>query len=159
MKSLKILNKNEKREIENKLRKQFGIDEVKGIIVRRGEERLFLFSGSFNERQIKKLEDLVTIERIGVYFASMFGGEIRLSIEGSQILKEQVKQNILELNKEQAEEWMMGRELLIKTGKREFLIMKYKDDFLGTGKASEEKIGNCIPKSRRLKNKENQRER
>lgn len=155
MNRLKILNKNEKREIENKLRKQFGIDEVKGIIVRRGEERLFLFSGSFNERQIKKLEDLVTIERIGVYFASMFGGEIRLSIEGSQILKEQVKQNIFELNKEQAEEWMMGRELLIKTGKREFLIMKYKDDFLGTGKASEEKIGNFIPKSRRLKNKEN----
>lgn len=155
MNHLKILNKNEKREIENKLKKQFGIDEVKGIIVKRGEERLFLFSGNFNERQIKKLENLVIIERIGVYFASTFGGEIRLSIEGSQILKEQVKQNIFELNKEQAEEWMMGRELLIKTGKRGFLIMKYKDDFLGTGKASEEKIGNFIPKSRRLKNREN----
>ena len=49
---------------------------------------------------------------------------------------------------------MMGRELLIKTGKRGFLIMKYNDDFLGTGKASEEKIGNFIPKSRRLKNRE-----
>ena len=153
MNRLKILNKNGKREIENKLKKQFGIEEVKGIIVKRGEERLFLFSGDFNERQIKNLEDIVIIERIGVYFASLFGGEIRLSIEGSQILKEQIKQNIFELNKDQAEEWMMGRELLIKTGKRGFLIMKYKDDFLGTGKASEEKIGNFIPKSRRLKEK------
>ena len=155
MNRLKILNKNEKREIENKLRKQFGIEEVKGIIVRRGEERLFLFSGDFNEKQIKKLEDIVIIERIGVYFASLFGGEIRLSIEGSQILKEQIKQNIFELNKEQAEEWMKGRELPIKTGKKGFLIMKYKDDFLGAGKASAEKIGNFIPKSRRLKNRGN----
>ena len=65
------------------------------------------------------------------------------------------KKNIFELNKEQAEEWMKGRELGIKTGKRGFLVMKYKDDFLGTGKASEEKIGNFIPKSRRLKNREN----
>ena len=154
MNRLKILNENQKREIENKLKRQFGIDKVEGIIVKRGEERLFLFSGNFNERQIKKLEDILIIERLGVYFANLFGGEIRLSIEGSQILKDQIKQNIFELNEEQAEEWMKGRELLIKTGKRGFLIMKYKDDFLGTGKASEEKIGNFIPKSRRLKNKE-----
>jgi len=32
--------------------------------------------------------------------------------------------------------------------------MKYKNDFLGTGKASENKIGNFIPKNRRLKHKE-----
>ena len=155
MNRLKILNKNEKREIENKLKKQFGIQNIPGIIVKRSEERLFLFSGNFNKRQIKKLEDLVIIERIGVYFANIFGGEIRLSIEGSQILKDQIKKNIFELDKEQAEEWMMGRELLIKTGKRGFLIMKYNDDFLGTGKASQEKIGNFVPKSRRLKNREN----
>ena len=154
MNPLKILNKNQKREIENKLKKQFGIKNIPGIIVRRGEDRLFLFSGDFNEKQIKQLERTAIIERIGVYFANIFGGEIRLSIEGSQILKDQIKQNIFELNKNQAEEWMMGRELLIKTGKRGFLIMKYNDDFLGAGKASLEKIGNFIPKSRRLKNRE-----
>jgi len=31
--------------------------------------------------------------------------------------------------------------------------MKYENDMLGTGKASEEKITNFIPKSRRLKDK------
>ena len=35
--------------------------------------------------------------------------------------------------------------------KHGFLAMKQKDDFLGTGKASAEKIGNFIPKNRRLK--------
>lgn len=154
MNPLKILNKNQKKEIENLLKKQFGIDKIPGIIVRRGEERLFLFSGDFDEKQIRRLERNVIIERIGVYFATVIGNEIRLSIEGSQALKSQIKKNIFSLNSDQAEEWMKGRELLVKTGKRGFLIMKYKDDFLGTGKASEEKIGNFIPKSRRLKNRE-----
>jgi len=33
--------------------------------------------------------------------------------------------------------------------------MKFKDDFLGTGKISESKISNFVPKGRRLKYKEN----
>ena len=154
MSQLKILNKNEKQEIEKKLNNQFGIENIPGIILRWGKEKLFLFSGSFNKHEIKNIEERVPIERIGVYFAKIVNNdEIRLSIEGTQILKEQIKKNIFELNEKLSEEWMMGRELLIKTGKKGFLIMKYKDNFLGCGKASENKIGNFIPKNRRLKQK------
>ena len=154
MSYLKILNKQENREIELKLREQFGIDSIPGIIIRRGEERLFLFSGNMSEREIRKLEAIIPIERIGFYLAKIIRNEIRLSIEGSQILKEQINKNVLELNQSQAEEWMKGHELPIKTGKHGFLIMKYGSDFLGTGKASEEKIGNFIPKNRRLREKQ-----
>jgi NOL1/NOP2/fmu family ribosome biogenesis protein len=151
---LKILNKNEKQELLNKLRKQFGIEEIPGIILKRGEERLFLFQGSFNIGQIKELERAVPIERVGIYFGKIQRNEIRLSIEGVHLLKNQIKKNIFELNKEQAEQWMMGQELNIETGKKDFLILKYKEDFLGCGKASAEKISNYIPKNRRLKSKE-----
>lgn len=151
---LKILNKKEKQEIEKKLNHQFGIQKIPGVILSRGRERLFLFSGNFNEKQIKNLEKIVPVERIGVYFAKIVDWQIRLSIEGTQILKNQITRDIFELNKEQAEEWMMGRELNLKSGKKGFLVMKYKDDFLGCGKASEHKIGNFIPKTRRLKNRE-----
>ena len=150
---IKILNQYEKAGIERKLQEQFGITHVPGMIVQRGEERLFLFGGDFTEEEIKKLEACAFIERMGVYFAKIIGNDIRLSIEGSQILKDQIMKNIFDLNPSQAEEWMMGRELPIKTGKHSFLIMKYGSDFLGTGKASDEKIGNFIPKNRRLKNK------
>lgn len=152
---IKILNKNEKAEIERKLNNQFGIKNIPGILLRKGREKLFLFSGSFNEGEIKELERAIVVERVGVYLAKIVDHEIRLSIEATQILQEQIKKNIFELDEKQTEEWMMGRELQIKTGKRGFLIMKYKDDFLGCGKASENKIGNFIPKMRRLKNKEN----
>jgi NOL1/NOP2/fmu family ribosome biogenesis protein len=152
---LKILNQKEKKEIEEKLSEQFGIKNVPGIIAMRGKERIFFFSGSLNEKEIKALEEIVVIERLGVYFARLVEDSVKLSIEGTQILKDQIKKNIFELSESQAEEWMKGQDLQVKTGKRGFLAIKYKDDFLGCGKASQEKIGNFIPKSRRLKNRGN----
>ena len=156
---LKILSIKEKKKIEEKLKAKYGISEIPGILLMKGQERVFLYSGSLSPKEIKQLEENVIIERVGVYFAKMVidGGEekIRLSIEGSHILKDQISKNIFELTKEQSEDWMMGRQLDIVSGKFGFLIMKYKDDFFGTGKASKEKIGNFIPKSRRLKNRGN----
>ncbi|MEK6840489.1 MAG: hypothetical protein AABX79_00875 [Nanoarchaeota archaeon] len=156
MNYLKILNNKEKAKIEEKLGEQFGIEKIPGIILQRGEERLFLFSGNLSEKEMNILEKLAPIERVGAYFAKIVPGEngIRLSIEGSQILSSQIKKNIFELDEKQAEEWMKGHELPIKTGSHGFLIMKYGLDFLGTGKASEQKIGNFIPKNRRLREKQ-----
>lgn len=151
---LKILNDNEKKEIIKKLNSQFGISEINGILVKFGEDRILLFQGSLNEKEIIKLERTVHIEKIGVYFAKIQNNEVRLSIEGTQLLKNQIVKNMFELNEKLAEEWMMGQDLQIKTGKKGFLVMKYKNNFLGTGKASENKIGNFIPKSRRLKYKD-----
>ena len=151
MNILKILSIKEKKEIEKKLEKQFGINYAPGILAMRGKERIFIFTGSFKPKNIKQLENIVFIERIGTYFAKVIGDDIRLSIEGTQILKDQIKKNIFNLNDEQAKQWMKGQQLDISTGKHGFLIMKHKEDFLGTGKASAEKIGNFIPKNRRLK--------
>ena len=153
MPSIKILNKKETQEILNKLNQQFGVEEIPGVLLSKGGERIFLYQGDFGEGEIKKLERTIPIERIGVYFAKVQNSQIRLSIEATQILGEQINKNIFELDDEQAEKWMMGQELDVRAGKKDFLIMKYKDDFLGCGKASEKKIGNYIPKNRRLKGK------
>ncbi len=158
MNNIHILTKKEKTKIENLLKDQFGINKIPGILNKRGEEKIFIFQGNMFPKEIKELEQLTQIERVGIYFAKIFRDrqgqkQIRLSIEGTQILKDQFTKNIFELDDELLQKWMQGQELNIKTGKKGFLIMKYKDDFLGTGKASEEKIGNFIPKSRRLKSK------
>ena len=151
MNYLKIYSQKEKQNIVEKLKKQFGIKNVDGIISMRGQERLFLFQGELTQRQIQDLERTIPIERVGIYFGKIIHDEIRLSIEGTHILKNQLTKNIFELDKEQTELWMRGNELEIQTGKRGFVIIKYKDDFLGCGKASELKITNFVPKSRRLK--------
>ncbi|MDO8528597.1 MAG: hypothetical protein Q7S06_01745 [Nanoarchaeota archaeon] len=151
---IKILSKNEKREIERKLNKQFGVKEIPGMLIKFGNDRIFFFSGKLKENEIRIIESEVPIERIGVYFARIMNDFPKLSIEATQILKEQISKNIFELNQQQSKEWMSGRDLNIQTEQKGFLVMKYKDEVLGCGKASENKISNFIPKMRRLKNKE-----
>jgi len=132
----------------------FGITSINGLLAKRGEERIFLFQGNFSEEQIKKLESNVIIERLGIYFAKEVDNELKLSIEGTQLLKNQIKKNIVEINEKEAEQWMMGQTLFKNVKEKRFVIIKYKDDLLGCGKASQDKITNFIPKSRRLKSKE-----
>ena len=151
---IKILTEQEKKKVEQKLNQQFGIKKIEGKIVMRGEEKLFLFTGEADENEIRKIEQATVVEKVGVYFAKLINEEIKLTIEGSQLLKDQITKGIFEINDEQAEEWMMGRELNIKSGLRGFVVIKNNDDYLGCGKASEYKITNFIPKSRRLKNRQ-----
>lgn len=149
---LKVLNKNEKEEIRKKLEIQFGIKELPGMVLQRGQERIFLYQGDMNEKEIKKIESSIILERIGLCFAKEDQhGDIRLSIEGAQILAPQITKNIFEVNEEQARLWMEGSQLDIASGMKGFVIIKYKDLILGNGKASLEKISNFIPKARRLK--------
>ena len=157
MKFQKVLNDKEKEKIVEKLNGQFGIIEVPGKIVMRGKERLFLYSGNLDDEEMEKLESLVFIERAGIYFAKIEepNEDIRLSIEGTQILGNQIKKNIFEIPENLVDDWMKGHELNVQSGMKGFVVMKFKDEFLGTGKASENKIGNFIPKNRRLKEKTN----
>ena len=150
---IQVFNSAQKREVEKNLREQFGIDKIPGTIIKLGSEKLFLYTGEFSGREIVGIESTVFVEKVGVYFAKLLDGNVKLSIEGSQILGSQIKKNIFELDEEQAEKWMKGEELNLKSGMRGFVAMKYQNDFLGCGKASEEKISNFVPKIRRLKNR------
>ena len=141
-KQFKILSLKEKKQIENKLKESFGIKSIYGTLLQKSEEKIFLFQGSLTIPELQRLERLIPIERAGVYFAKLQKGEIRLSIEGTQILKDQITKNIFELDEKQTETWMMGEELDIQTGMKGFIIIKYKEHFLGCGKASFEKISN-----------------
>lgn len=152
---MRILNKKEKKEIEKKLNEQFGIKEIPGMLLKSGQDRIFFFSGEINENDLIKIEKEIPIERIGVYFARIIDDFPKLSIEGTHILKGQINKNIIELDEKQVGEWMRGQDLMIKLEKKGFFVMKYNNDFFGCGKVSAEKISNFIPKSRRLKSKEN----
>ena len=151
--NIKILKGKERKEILDSLKTQFGIEKFNGTLLQRGKERIFLYEGNFDEEDLKKLEKITFIERAGIYLGKLEDHKMRLSIEGSQILKNEIKKNIVELDDQEKDIWMMGHEILKKTGLNGFVIMKYKEDLLGTGKASEEKITNFIPKSRRLRDR------
>src|SRR6056297_3391226 len=114
----KVLNSEEKSEILKLLEKQFGINQLQGNLIKKGAERIFLYTGTLTEKQIFRLEKRINIERLGVYFGKIIENkktqtkEIRLSIEGTQLLKEKVKKNIYNIpDNETLEKWMKGQEL------------------------------------------------
>src|SRR3989338_8673066 len=111
--TLYFFTKHETQEILSKLQEQFGIKKIPGILLRIGQERIFIYQGNLNEQEIKQLENIVPIERAGVYFAKEEESGIRLSIEGTQILKGQITKNIFEINDERLESWMRGNEILL----------------------------------------------
>ncbi len=150
---LKILPQKERIKILKKLKFQFGIEEIPGTLIKKGKEKIFLYTGKLKKEELYLLDKTTFVEAVGIYLAKEEGENVRLSIEGSQILKDQMTKNIIELTKEESQTWMMGHEVRIKSGFKGLVAMKYENDMLGTGKASEEKITNFIPKSRRLKDK------
>jgi len=148
---IKILNSKEKHKIAEKLKERFGIASIPYIIVQSGKERLRIASINLSIDELEKLSKNANIELIGLYFATLVNEEIRLSMDATHLLKSQINKNILEISESEKDEWLKGRDLQRENAERGFVVIKYGDDLLGTGKLSQDKISNFIPKERRIK--------
>lgn len=148
MYKLKLLTKKEAKFVINKIKKQFSIKNLNldYLFFRNKEDKIFLVSRKLKQLNLKKLN----INSIGLYFAKV-NKEIRLSIEGSQLIGKLATKNILELNNKEANKWLQGNN--IKTSKefKGFVIIKNKEDYLGCGKFKTGEILNYVPKERRIK--------
>ena len=171
---MKPLTSTDKKKIIEQLNKQFGITELPYLLLQFGHDRIRLYSGNLSKEELGGLDKNLRVENIGLYFATFenhknkfrqdrnlflndpksirdFGHEgIRLTIDGVQLLKAQITKNIIELDKKQAEDWMKGNDLDIKT-ERGWKILRFENELIGCGKSSSEKIGNFMPKERRVR--------
>jgi len=146
--NIKILNKKAVKEILSLIKQQWDADlTLDYAFLKDKEDKIFIINKEFAELDLTKLR----INNMGMYFAQKMIDGLRLSIEGSQIIGPKAKKNILELTEKQTKQWLRGEDLEIKTDIQDYVILKYKNDFLGTGKIKQNKILNYIPKSRRLK--------
>jgi len=146
MQNLKILNKKEIKRILSMLEKQWGFkEELNYAFLQSEKHKIYLANKEIFNLDLSKLK----INSFGLYFADVRTG-IRLSIEGSQIVGKKATKNIVELNDKEAKDWMSGLDIEKQTDSNEFVIIKHGDDFMGTGKATEDgKILNYVPKARR----------
>jgi NOL1/NOP2/fmu family ribosome biogenesis protein len=145
-----ILNSKKTKEIYNILNNQWEIDnKIDYVFLMNDDNNIYIIN-----RDIDKIDlNLLRINSIGLYLGEIKDGKIRLSIEGSQIFGPMCKKNIIELNSEEMKTWMIGEDIIKEypTG-NEYVIIKYKNDYLGSGKCRDNKIFNFVPKTRRLKN-------
>ena len=148
---MKPLTSTDKKRIITQLNKQFGITDLPYLIIQFGKEKLRLYTGNLSKEELYHLDNEIRIENIGLYFAKWEEeNDIRLTIDGVQLLKNQITKNILELNDNQADQWLKGNDLDIKE-ERGWKILKHNNEFLGCGKSTGEKITNFMPKERRIR--------
>jgi len=148
MLELKILNRKKIKEILALIKKQWGADfKTELAFLMNTQNKIFLVNREVFNLNLEKLR----INSIGLYFGELKNNELRLSIEGSQLIGNDAKQNLIEINETKAMQWLKGEDIGIKGNYKGFVIIKHKNDFLGTGKYKDGKVLNFVPKARRFK--------
>jgi len=148
MAELNILNRKKIKEILTLIKKQWRANfKTELVFLMNTQNKIFLVNREVFNLNLEKLR----INSIGLYFGELKNNELRLSIEGSQLVGFKAKKNVVELTKEQAMQWLKGQDIEIKGQYKGFVILKHENDFLGTGKYKDGKVFNYVPKARRFK--------
>jgi NOL1/NOP2/fmu family ribosome biogenesis protein len=149
---MRILKSAGKKRIIAKLSEQFGITTLPYLLVAFGKEKLRAYSGGLSREELQLLDKTLRIEGIGLYFTNSNdrNDDLRLTLDGCQLLKNQITKNTLELKDDQAKDWLKGFELGISSD-RSFKVLLHNKEPIGCGKSTGEKITNFVPKERRIR--------
>ncbi|MCH7568400.1 MAG: hypothetical protein IIA87_03180 [Nanoarchaeota archaeon] len=148
--NIKFLRASNKKKIVRELEEQFGVTELPYILIETGKEKIRGFSGNMTKDEILELSKIANVEIIGLYLLKK-ERDLRLSLDATQVLASQISKNIIEINNEQFNFWIRGKNLDIRT-KEGVYVVKYKSDFVGCGVSNGKKIFNYVPKERRIRN-------
>lgn len=148
MQQLKILNKREVKKIIEIIKKQWEADvKLDYCFLMNNKDKIFIVN-----RDISKIDfSKIRVNSLGLYFGEMKDGNLRLSIEGSQLIGEYAKKNVLELDDHELNSWVKGQDFNININLKGFVLIKNKESFYGTGKINNNKLWNFVPKARRLR--------
>ena len=144
---LKLLSNKEKKLLLKQLQEQFNFTgNLDYNFFINQDKKIFLFNKDLDIDFSK-----IRVNSLGLYFANI-EKELRLSIEGSQIIGPSSRKSVLDVNDEQLSDWMHGKDIETDKEFEGFVLIKNNNDFYGTGKYKEGRILNYVPKERRLKN-------
>lgn len=149
MKQLIMLNTREIKKLNDQLKANFSFTLSKDYAFARSENgKMYLVNKDIARLPLKNL----IIDRVGLYF-SKDENDFRLSKEGAQFLYQQAQgklTNVIELNEEEVKYFFNGLDLIKDLGsEKKLIILKFKDNILGSATYKEGKILNYLPKTYR----------
>lgn len=154
-----FIYRNEREKLLQRIEEYYGIKDLPYLITYSGKEKIRGYSGILSGKEINDLDNEVYIELIGLYLFHDYPDGIRLSFDAIQAFANQITKNIIDLNDKQAGDFLKGQDLLLskedkekfKTESKGFKIIRHNGDLIGSGKLSEERLINFMPKERRLR--------
>ncbi|HLC66879.1 MAG TPA: hypothetical protein VJK52_04525 [Candidatus Nanoarchaeia archaeon] len=143
----RVLNAREGKAIFALLEHQWGYSKkLPYALLQSNSDRLYLITGDFGRIPPRTLN----LDAAGLYFGELRNEELRLSIEGSQLIGPPATKNIAEIDPMTMRKWLKGEDIPWSGPGEGFLLIKCGRDFCGTGKLKEGKILNFVPKARRI---------
>lgn len=150
MKQLNILNTRDRKHILKELSDLFGVQSLPDYVYFLGKikEEVFITTRDVFDFDVEELRS----NHMGLHFGTFTKDGFILSLEGLQLLQEQISKQVYEITVHQREDWMKGRPLEVADMKDGQVAIKFEKDFLGIGIVKKGKISNTIPKIRWLIN-------
>ena len=145
-----FMNSKKKKKVYEILREQFSYQKkLPYIFLMNDKNRIYVINKKVSEiiSEIQKLK----LNTMGLYFGELFEDEIRLSIEGSQIIGPDATLNLIEITKKESRQWLKGSELYSDYPSTKFIIIKSGNDYMGCGKIRNRRVLNFVAKTRRIK--------
>ena len=144
-----------------------GMKKIPELLIKSGKERIRAYSGDLSTEQIMEIWRLLPIEGIGLYVGKDMINrngvhEIRLSLDGMHVWKNQLTERILILNGNQEIDWFLGKDVDLNESQEMengFVSVKSSDekDFIGVGKIGDDgkTLFSFLPKERRRREETN----
>jgi len=156
IRNAEILNSKKIKNIMKLLQEQWGYEEKLDFGFLQKENDVFLVSRDIDKIDLGQLH----VNSLGLYFAELRNNELRLSIEGSQIIAKKAKKNVISLSDDQLQQWLTGQDIELDDASigdvssnyesNCFALIRHNDDFFGCGRVKQGILLNFVPKSRRL---------
>ena len=147
MGEIRFLKSKEIKQILGLLKEQWGYEkklDYNFLIDTEGD--IFLIN-----KDVEKIrfEDL-RINSLGVYFAEYRNDELRLSIEGSNIIGKDAQKNIINISDDEIKYYVKGEDLPSEADYKGFILLRNNGDFFGCSRIKNGRLLNFYPKSRRI---------
>jgi NOL1/NOP2/fmu family ribosome biogenesis protein len=145
----KYLNSKEIKRFLALLEKQWGfVGTLDYVWYQNNRRKLYIVNKEFASLD----QALIRVNTCGLYFAEItMKGDLRLSIEGSQMIGKTATRQVLSLDAEQVKHWMYGDDVSVDASLQGFYLLKSGDSFIGCGSCREGKLVNFVSKNRRIK--------
>lgn len=148
----KILNEKEVERIEKIIEKNYGVapDFSDFVVFITSKEKIWIVTKKFLDFYNK-----IEMNAAGLYIGKLKRNDkIHLSLEGMHLFLKKANKNIVKLSEDNMKKFMQGFDVSefenINCDINNFVLVKHKEDFVGTGILREGKIENLLPKSRRI---------
>lgn len=147
---ISFVSSGDKKKLLKELEERFGLKVKDYLFLQAGKERIRAFSGTMSREELAALSEFARVEFAGAYFVRQESFGLRPAFDVTQLFASEFTKGVVELTSEEFQLWIRG-DTLQRELEAGVYVVRFGEDFLGSGYAKNGKLYNYVPKERYLK--------